>query len=169
MTDPSLASAQIKVDISKSVSTAALAVLAGAVTLLTYIANAHQIGRAFYTLWLLGVALLVAALFVGGRTTNEVATAVSKGTWTGTARSGGFGIQALLTLGGLLFVAVSAVVGVSSDRVPDPTQQRLQKLEVDIAQFRQREVTSNEQVAELERHLKRMQNALERLRARSAG
>lgn len=112
--DNGLQAASIKVNISNYVGTAALAVLAGAVALFTYVKQNLSPGGAFSILVLLSVIALVVAIIAGGRGANSTAEKVAQGTWDQNTKTDAFNLQAILTLLGLILVLVAAAVGTTA-------------------------------------------------------
>jgi hypothetical protein len=136
--------AAIKVSISNYVGTAALAMLAGAVALFTYIQQNFNPSVVFYILILLSVISLVASFFAGGKGANSTATAVAQGTWSHQTKTNAYNLQAILTLAGLVLVLTSAAVGTTLSAPPakkDPCvtllSAQLEKPHPDLAQLRQ--------------------------------
>jgi hypothetical protein len=103
--------AAIKVSISNYVGTAALAMLAGAVALFTYVQQNFNPSASFYVLILLAVIALVGSLFAGGKGANSTATALAQGTWDDKTKTKAYSRQAVLTLAGLVLVLAAAGVG----------------------------------------------------------
>lgn len=110
--------AAIKVSISNYVGTAALAMLAGAVALFTYVQQNFNPSAAFYVLILLSVIALVSSFFAGGKGANSTATAVAKGTWSHATKTNSYNVQAILTLAGLVLVLTAAAVGTTLSAPP---------------------------------------------------
>jgi len=136
--------ATIKVSISNYVGTAALAMLAGAVALFTYIQQNFNPSVTFYVLMLLSVIALVASFFAGGKGANSTADAVAKGTWSDTTKTTAYNVQAILTLAGLVLVLAAAAVGTTLSAPPakkDPCVTlltiQLAKPHPELAQLRQ--------------------------------
>src|SRR5690242_17146858 len=89
--------AVVKVGISNYVGTAALAVLAGAVALFTFIKQNYDPSVAFYVAFALAVLALVIGIFLGGQGANATAYYLAEGTWKNTPLAE-FNWQAILTL-----------------------------------------------------------------------
>lgn len=131
--------ATIWVGISNYVGTAALAVLAAALALFTYLSQNFDVGVAFYIFISASAVLLVLSLAVGGWVSDEVASTVSKGTfpkseWNGQA-PGGFSVQTVLTLLGLIALLVAVAIGATSRKQASDTQRQLTELTRSVAKL----------------------------------
>jgi hypothetical protein len=110
--------AAIKVSISNYVGTAALAMLAGAVALFTYIQQNFNPSVLFYVLILLSVIALVAGIVAGGKGADSTADEVAKGTWNQDTTTPAYNVQSILTLAGLVLVLAAAGVGTTLSAPP---------------------------------------------------
>lgn len=79
--DDSRQAAAMKVGISSHIATAALAVMAGALALYTFVASTFQEPWHFHALVFLGLVLLVLSVFVGAKASAAVTAAVRRGEW----------------------------------------------------------------------------------------
>lgn len=73
--------ATIKDAISTYVATAALAVMAGALVIYTYVSSSFQESWLFHALIFIGLVRLVLSIFIGGRASGEVTDAVAVDIW----------------------------------------------------------------------------------------
>jgi hypothetical protein len=121
--------ASIKVGISNYVGSAALAVLAGAAALYTYISQTFEPPTCFDIVMVIAVILLVAAIVFGGRGADKSANAVAAGTWSTNSAGESFNLQALLTLVGLVLVLIAAAIGANSQRREGAVEERVTRLE----------------------------------------
>lgn len=121
--------ASIKVGISNYVGSAALAVIAGAAALYTYISQTFEPSWCFDLAMVLAVICLVAAIFVGGLGADDTANAIADGNWEKRSAGPWFNLQAGLTLIGLVLVLIGAAIGANSQRREGAVEQRVAKLE----------------------------------------
>jgi hypothetical protein len=135
LTEDRRAAAAIVTGISNYVATAALAVLAGAVALFTFVTQFHKPGTAFYITIAAGAILLVAAIFVGGKGSQAVAESVGDETWDSSADVCEYDWQAILTLLGLVAVIAAVVIGVTAPERSDALAQRVLRLERQVTQL----------------------------------
>jgi hypothetical protein len=117
----------LAVSLSSYVSTASLAVLAGAFAIFTYVSQNFQLDLSFYIPITLTALLLVASIFAGGKGSAWVIDRIANGEWTPKPRNRCYNNQALLTLFGLVFLMVATVFGVSSSPQESPDTARLDR------------------------------------------
>jgi hypothetical protein len=128
--------AATKVTISNGVATAALAVIAGAAALYTYVSQTFEPPATFQVLMLIAVVALVVSIVLGGLGSNEMANRIATGADSLQVRS--FNTQALLTLAGLLLVLAATAVGASSERHATGIEGRIDRASRDIGELRAR-------------------------------
>jgi hypothetical protein len=118
MTDDERVAVGLKVGISNYVATAALAVLAGALALYTYIAQNFSPSWFFYASMGAGALCLVTSIFAGGIGADFSVAEAAGGRWANPV-VGAFNWQAGLTLLALLLIVGATAVGTTSDRAAD--------------------------------------------------
>lgn len=128
----------ISASISTYVATAALAVLAGAVALFTYVTQNYVAEDWFYGLLAAGVAALVVAIFLGGKGSAAVAQAVGSGDYEPGTTSDFFSCQAGLTLIGLLLILAATAVGVTDARQTSAVAREVEALKTRVSRLEER-------------------------------
>jgi amino acid transporter len=128
--------AAMKVGTSNYVATSALAVIGGASALYVYVSQNFEPTASFYGSMLLGLALLVASIVLGGLGADDATADVAKGSWSLSSGGDYFNLQSVLTLLGLLCVLAATGLGVSSDRRESTVEARVTTLEQQLRQLR---------------------------------
>jgi hypothetical protein len=106
--------ASSKVGISNYVATAALAVLAGAGVLFTYISQNFNPPWTFYLFMGLTAVAVVASIYLGGDGSDATVAEIANGTWDNSRGLWQYDWQAILTLFALLSLIAGTAVGASS-------------------------------------------------------
>jgi amino acid transporter len=121
MADNLVQAGVLKVGLSNYVATAALAVLAGAVALFSFVQQNYNPTTSFYVVFILAIGALVLSIIVGGRGAAGIVNGIAAGTWNN-SRTGIFNAQAILTLAGLCLVLGATWLGTTSPehRTADP-------------------------------------------------
>jgi hypothetical protein len=115
MNDSERQAAAIKASISTYVATAALAVLAGALALFTWISQTFVPPWTFYGCMAVAVVFLVIAIFVGGLGQDWLVNEVAHDRWNNPP-TWQFNWQSGLTLVALCFVTAATAIGATSVR-----------------------------------------------------
>lgn len=121
--------AGLKVGISNYVATAALAVLAGALGLFTYVAQGFSPPWTFYALMASVALMLVLSIAIGGLGADRTVASIAEGTWSPETRTREFSRQASLTLLALILLVVATAVGTASPKATSAVDQRLERIE----------------------------------------
>jgi hypothetical protein len=132
LTEDQRVAATIPAGISNYVGTSALAVLAGATALFTYVSQQFAPPTSFDVVMALGAFVLVASIFFGGVGSTRVTGQIADGTWSHNDRVCAYNLQAILTLGGLALVLAATVIGTTAPLRKDNTDHRLDKLESEV-------------------------------------
>jgi hypothetical protein len=123
----------LKIGISNYVATAALAVLAGAAGLFTYISQSFDPPWTFYGLMIVAALALVASIVIGGDGADATVASIAEGEWDN-SKTWQFNAQSVLTLLGLVLVLAATAVGATStQRIGEP--ERLERLEAQMIQL----------------------------------
>jgi hypothetical protein len=128
--------ATIPAGISNYVASAALAVLAGATALFTYVSQQFDAPSVFDWVMGIGAGILVLAIFLGGVGSAQLTRQIAAGSWDSATQIKPYNWQAGLTLVGLLLVLGATVIGTSANPSTDRTDQRLEKLEHAVHKLR---------------------------------
>src|SRR4029077_12385022 len=145
------AAASMKVGISNYVGSAALAVLAVAAGLFTYISQMFQPPFSFYLLMVLAAGCLVFSLILGGGGADEVTGKVAPGTWSNQSTSQ-FNLQSIMTLLGLVLLLAATAVGATARTQASVSQQQLTTLSQTTGKLqRSLEVLTTSQAAQAAR------------------
>jgi hypothetical protein len=129
LTDDQRTAATIPAGISNYVASAALAVLAGATALFTYVSQQFDAPSSFDWVMVFGAGALVVGIFLGGVGSAKLTRKIAAGTWNPDNRIGAYNCQAIFTLVGLVLVLIATAIGTTADPSTDRTDQRLDKLE----------------------------------------
>jgi hypothetical protein len=136
LTDDQRTAATIPAGISNYVASAALAVLAGATALFTYVSQQFDAPSTFDWAMGIGAGVLVLAIFLGGRGSATLTRQIADGTWDAEKKICTYNWQAILTLVGLVLVLVATVIGTTAEPSTDKTDHRLDKLERKVDKLR---------------------------------
>ena len=117
MDDPNIekrTASGIAVNLSSYLITGSLAVLGAQAVVVTFVLDKRDHLLIFALISILAFVSLIGGIVVGGKGIYELGRRGYDGTWDVVARSARFNLQALLTLAGVLLVAISTLLGDST-------------------------------------------------------
>ncbi len=151
---------------SSTLTTVALALVAGEVALATFLIDKYELGAVAWLLGALSFTAFLASAYQGGRGTRNLIAAGARGDWKTSTKRGRFFLQIVYGIAGAITLVATLGIGLSSDRRDSSVDEVRKALRTAEAALKTHVANESVRLETVDRALERERRSVQRLARR---